>query len=208
MPRPSRDELGCSRGNTALAPAQRRGDALAELIRVGHAHIAVPDDTTGADRYTLNITATLADLAGHRYEQPTLGQGLPVSIETATRIACDCSIVRHVLGGAGEILDIGRKTRVWNAAQRRAIRRRDRNRCRFPGCRNRIFDVHHIRHWTKGGVTSIDNGCLLCTHHHKLVHEGGWTLTGDPAGDLTFDNPYGLTHTSPMPSPIPRRPAA
>ena len=184
-------------GGELLCPGWRR-----------FAHVNTPDDTTGADRYTLNVVAALADLTGHRCEQPTLGAGEPISIDTAIRIACDCAVVRHVVAGGGEIRDLGRKTRVWNAAQRRAIRRRDRNRCRFSGCHNRIFDIHHVQHWTKGGITSVDNGCLLGTTHHKLVHEGGWTLTGDPSGDLTFSNRGGLTYTSPMPSAIPRRPAA
>ena len=33
--------------------------------------------------------------------------------------------------------------------------------------------VHHVWHWTTGGPTSRDNGILLCTRHHDLVHPPG-----------------------------------
>jgi hypothetical protein len=31
---------------------------------------------------------------------------------------------------------------------------------------------------------------LLCRHHHTLVHDAGWTISGDP-GDLHFHRPDG-----------------
>jgi hypothetical protein len=34
-------------------------------------------------------------------------------------------------------------------------------------------DAHHIEHWADGGATSLDNLTLLCSHHHRLLHEGG-----------------------------------
>lgn len=195
-------------GTSRVGLRARRAAALAELIRVGHAHIGHPDDTTGADRYTLNLVATVADLTGHRHHHPTLGDGQPVSIHTALRVACDCSLARHLLAADSEPLDVGRKTRVWTAGQRRAIRRRDRNRCRFPGCHNRVHDIHHIVHWAHGGTTSIDNGALLCTVHHQHVHERGWTLSGNPNRTLTFTSPTGFALTSPVPTATPRKPVA
>jgi hypothetical protein len=32
---------------------------------------------------------------------------------------------------------------------------------------------------------------LLCPQHHRAVHEGGWSITGDPDGALTFHGPSG-----------------
>lgn len=195
-------------GGSRVGLRARRAAALAELVRVGHAHIDRLDDSSGADRYTLNLVATVADLTGHRHHQPTLGDGQPVSIDTALRVACDCAVVRHLVSDSGEPLDVGRKTRVWTAGQRRAVRRRDRNRCRFPGCRNRVHDVHHITHWAAGGTTAVDNGCLLCTVHHQHVHERGWTVTGNPNATLTFTSPTGFALTSPLPAAAPRHPVA
>jgi hypothetical protein len=67
----------------------------------------------------------------------------------------------------------------------RALKRRDRG-CRFPGCVNtRFVDGHHIRHWADGGPTRLDNLVLLCRHHHRLLHEGGYYLVKDGA-DFIF----------------------
>ena len=35
------------------------------------------------------------------------------------------------------------------------------------------------------------NLTALCRFHHRLVHEGGWTITGTPGGFLTFTSPTG-----------------
>jgi hypothetical protein len=31
---------------------------------------------------------------------------------------------------------------------------------------------HHVIHWLHGGKTKLENLCLLCAHHHTLVHDG------------------------------------
>ncbi len=91
------------------------------------------------------------------------------------------SLVRILESGSGEPLDVGRKTRVIPPAMHRALKRRDRG-CRFPGCVNtRFVDGHHIRHWADGGATCVDNLVLLCRHHHRLLHEGGYYVVKDGA---------------------------
>jgi hypothetical protein len=76
-------------------------------------------------------------------------------------------------------LDVGRKTRVIPPAVRRGLKVRDRG-CRFPGCTNtRFVDGHHITHWADGGATRLDNLVLLCRHHHRLLHEGGYYVVRD-----------------------------
>ena len=46
----------------------------------------------------------------------------------------------------------------------------------FPGCGARRFlHCHHIRHWPLG-PTDLDNLVLLCSYHHRLVHEYGWRV--------------------------------
>lgn len=55
--------------------------------------------------------------------------------------------------------------------------------------------VHHIRHWARGGATDLSNLVLVC-HHHHLLHEGGWTMQGDaelPDG-LVVRTPRGAVH--------------
>ena len=125
--------------------------------------------------------------------------GIHVSAETARRLACDAATVRMQHGPAGEILDVGRRTRTISPALRRALQARD-GQCRFPGCRNVRVDAHHVKHWADGGRTALDNLVLLCRRHHRAVHEEGFRITLDAAGDVEFIRPDGR--------PLPEAPAA
>ena len=116
--------------------------------------------------------------------------GIHVSAETARRLACDAAKVEMRHGPDGEILDVGRRTRTISPALRRALAARD-GRCRFPGCQNRRCDAHHIEHWADGGETALDNLVLLCRRHHRAVHEEGFGITLDAAGDVHFTRPDG-----------------
>jgi len=69
---------------------------------------------------------------------------------------------------------------------------RDRG-CRFPGCGLRFTDAHHVEHWVDGGSTSLGNCLLLCRHHHRLVHEGGWHVQWWGEGRPAFVSPRGET---------------
>jgi hypothetical protein len=76
---------------------------------------------------------------------------------------------------------------------RRALEARDASTCRWPGCESRRhLDAHHRTHWARGGETSLDNLVLLCSHHHRLVHEGGYAVEDDPEGGLRFRNRHGV----------------
>jgi hypothetical protein len=91
----------------------------------------------------------------------------------------------------GEPLSIGRKTRTVPTAIKRALVARDK-RCAFPGCHHeRFVDAHHIEHWSAGGETSLDNLMLLCSQHHKLVHEGGFKIERDYQNQWFFKRPDG-----------------
>jgi hypothetical protein len=52
-------------------------------------------------------------------------------------------------------------------------------------------DAHHLKHWANGGETSLANLTLLCTHHHTLLHEGGFTIHDDEHGGIYFRRPDG-----------------
>jgi hypothetical protein len=43
---------------------------------------------------------------------------------------------------------------------------------------------YHLQHWTNGGPNELDNLVLLCYHHHRKVHEGGWQLVKSDDGSL------------------------
>ena len=58
-------------------------------------------------------------------------------------------------------------------------------RLHLPGCGPRLFThAHHVVWWEGGGRTDLDNLVLVCSFHHKLVHEYGWSLERDPDGTV------------------------
>ncbi|MBM4246888.1 MAG: HNH endonuclease [Deltaproteobacteria bacterium] len=78
-----------------------------------------------------------------------------------------------------------RRTRRVSPRLRRALRLRD-DGCRFPGCTNRITDVHHVVAWIDGGATSLANTLLLCRRHHRFVHEHGYRVVAARDGRSRF----------------------
>ncbi len=127
--------------------------------------------------------------------------GIHVSAETARRLACDAARVEMQHGPDGEILGVGRRTRTISPALRRALAARD-GQCRFPGCGNRRCDAHHVQHWADGGETVLDNLVLLCRRHHRAVHEEGFRITLDAAGDVQFMRPDGRPFPVAPPPPV------
>jgi hypothetical protein len=116
--------------------------------------------------------------------------GLP--IESVRRLCCDGETVVIVEDENGEPLNVGRKTRTVPTAIKRALWSRDRG-CVFPGCsHSRFVDAHHIQHWSAGGETSLANLLLLCTRHHRLVHERGFSIAKDYLDRWYFRRPDGI----------------
>jgi Domain of unknown function (DUF222) len=153
---------------------QRQHDALIELCRQGGAS---KRDGSGP-RPTLIIRASVDTLAGTRgVPAGELEAGGTVPAETVLRYACDSAITR--ITGAGELdHELSRASRTIPPSTRRALEARGRTWV-FPGCRRPPgwCDGHHLVWWTRGGQTSLPNLALLCRPHHRLVHEGGWSLT-------------------------------
>ncbi|MFN3258127.1 MAG: HNH endonuclease signature motif containing protein [Ilumatobacter sp.] len=101
-----------------------------------------------------------------------------------------------VLHAPGRI-DLGRSTRLANAAQRRALRALYTT-CAIPGCSTH-FDrckIHHIIWWEHGGPTDLDNLLPLCTRHHSNVHHDEWTLTLGAHRGLTLRLPDGTIRST------------
>jgi hypothetical protein len=175
---------------------QRRADALGRLAEV--ALTADLDAGHAGDRYqvVLHVEAAASGDADASIDVSGGGvlevddAGIRVSAETSQRLACDASIVTMHHDAEGHVLDVGRKTRTIPTAIRRALSARDR-RCQFPGCSATRCDAHHIDHWMNGGPTSLDNLMLLCRRHHRVVHEGGYTLRWQPDRTIAFFYPDG-----------------
>ena len=118
-----------------------------------------------------------------------LDRGAVLSAETIRRIWCDTTVTRLELRD-GVIVEISEPSRSISATLRRALGLRD-SQCRFPGCSAKRVDAHHIRYRRHQGPTTLDNLLSLCRYHHKLVHEGGYTIGRGADGDLRFYNPQG-----------------
>ena len=162
--------------------AARRLDLFLDLME----EVAlVNDDKLDSEIASIGITIAYEDLIANRRVLTLTDQESTLTGEAVRRLACDAGIHRMVVRGVSEFLDIGRKTRTWTTAQRRAIRARHNHRCAAAGCNRRITHIHHLEGWENGGTTAIDNGVPLCSYHHHLVHEGGWTISWNPNTGVT-----------------------
>ena len=139
---------------------------------------ATPADNAPAGLAVDSQDSTLTDLAGNpsrdAFELPPA---------TAPNAAA---------GRPRPSLNLSRKHRLVQPALRRALEARDRG-CRFPGCSHeRWLDAHHVVHWADGGETSLGNTLLLCSRHHRLLHEGGFAIRADANGEWQFQNARGM----------------
>jgi hypothetical protein len=90
------------------------------------------------------------------------------------RLRAAMALLPPTLGGApSQPLEVGRASRVVQAAQRTALAVRDGG-CAFPGCQRPLAwcEAHHLRHWLHGGPTDLANLALVCRAHHRAA--GGW----------------------------------
>jgi hypothetical protein len=174
-----------------LSYASRRADALA---RVAEGYLQNPVDSaevSTADRYQVVVHVDAETLKEQSAGRCHLEHGPTLPAETVRRLSCDASLVRIVETERGEPLDVGRKTRSIPPAIRRALNARDPGCC-FPGCTyQRYLDAHHVEHWVDGGETKLKNLVHLCRTHHRLVHEGGITVTARAGGGWRFARPDG-----------------
>ena len=189
--------------------AQKRADALVEVCRLALACGQLPAhggelpqmiltmpfrppagsqaaQSSAAGSQAAGSQAAQSSAAGSRPEMghaPVgwLDNGEAVSPAATRRMACDAKVTPVVLGGDGQVLDVGRTRRLFTGAIRKALMVRDGG-CAFPSCDRpvRWTEGHHIQHWLDGGITSVDNGVLLCRTHHRLVHEGSWQVRLGP----------------------------
>ena len=177
---------------------QQEADALVLLAEAALHHGLDPG--APGERYQVVVhvdAAALADVSG----QSVLDEGMRVPAGTSQRLACDASRVVMRYDTAGNLREVGARTRTIPPAIRRALQHRDQG-CRFPGCGVRFGQGHHIRHWAQGGPTTLRNLALLCRRHHRAVHEEGYEIERLTDGNLQFRRPNGCVI---LPVPPPHR---
>jgi hypothetical protein len=137
-------------------------------------------ETSGGEKPHITVTVDYDILTGTKEQLPEL-DGYAIDPETLRRWACDAGIVRIVLDGDSQPIDVGRRTRTIPPALRRALDLRDQG-CVWEGCHAPASwcDAHHIVHWVNGGDTNLTNTQLLCRKHHTRTHKAESTPPPEP----------------------------
>jgi hypothetical protein len=159
---------------------QLRADVFADLLTGADAAdagfvSAAPRKAVISLRIGLTTLACLND-------DPALIPGFgPIAADIARQTArqlAETAQWRFVVeDDVGQAVAEGRLRYRPTASQRAFIAARDVT-CRAPGCRRSALhcDVDHVRNWSSGGSTAVDNLCSLCSFHHAAKHKGGFQL--------------------------------
>ena len=193
-----------------VAVSQRNVDAVQRLVT---AAVAARDE---AGRYVLpqvngarpviSVTVPLDSLLtdSQHHAMGVLERfGVPhaaVTAASAQRLACDGVISPLMINAEGQIIATLPTVRAVPAHIRKAVISRDVH-CRFPHCRQRIDEVHHIIYASHGGHTTMPNLAGLCYYHHRLIHHDHWTMHGDANTQLTFHQRFHHKHWTTHPPP-------
>jgi hypothetical protein len=173
-------------GSDAMVPASG-GSVDGPDRAIGGARVDEPHGAVRGARPSLPVPVPIPE--GRTRELDHVG---PIDPDIARRLVCDASIMRVVLAGGSQPLDIGRRSQLIPPSMRRAVIVRDRH-CRFPGCDrpHTWCDSHHVVHWPDGGPTALPNLLLLCRRHHRMVHQRGGIRLELSEGRPVFRRPDG-----------------
>jgi Domain of unknown function (DUF222) len=154
---------------------KRRADAMTRICRFFLDHESLPLEG-GEVPHVSVVLKWDGTRGGVKTMEPDLG----ITPADISRLLCESSLSRVIIGPDSIPLDVGRATRHPSKAVRRALSVRDRG-CRFPGCNRRPSwcQSHHVDPWELDGETNRDNLVLLCSFHHHLVHKPGWRNSFD-----------------------------
>jgi Fe-S-cluster formation regulator IscX/YfhJ len=174
------------------APADRRpydrklGHALGSLLEHLDPH-RLP--LHGGDATTVVVTVGLDDLQDQLQAAGLARVGdQPLTSSQARRLACTAKIVPAVLGRKSEVLDLGRSSRLFNPAQRKALALKHPT-CAATGCTIPApwCEAHHAgQPWSRGGRTNLTEGVLLCSHHHHRAHDPRYDTQHERDGVVSF----------------------
>ncbi len=171
--RHTEDELRDETGE--WKPLRRRlGEALVEYVE--RYPVDATPQTAGVSA-TVVVTMTIEQLLGES-ATALLDDGWRMSAGQARRLACEAGIIPVVLDSKSVPLDMGRAARLFTKAQRIALGLRDGG-CTARGCETSASGchAHHDDPWSRGGLTDLANGRLLCPRHHRLAHDSRYAMT-------------------------------
>ncbi|HET9991952.1 MAG TPA: DUF222 domain-containing protein [Kofleriaceae bacterium] len=153
------DECGGQLDDDALI------SAMCDSILDGH------DAADDGGRARHQVLTTVCDVCSRAWQHGG-GRDLAVSPTDLAIAECDAQRVGSDREPGTAVQDVAPKVR-------RFVTLRDRKRCTVPGCRAaRHIDVHHVVPRHVGGGHEAENLTLLCSGHHRALHDGRLTITG------------------------------
>ncbi|MEX5634300.1 HNH endonuclease signature motif containing protein [Parafrankia sp. FMc2] len=183
-------------GSAAEPTAERDAEALAALAEA-FLHHAAPGLVEPTHTLTVHVKASdlLTQPTGR--EDPTEATGwvdnrpqitLPRAV--LQRLGCDGMIRTLLTDQKGNPLRLGRRRRLPTRRLRAAVQARDHGTCQYPGCTHtRWLHIHHLTPWAEGGRTDLHGLTLVCSAHHRYIHDEGVTLRRNSHGTITADLP-------------------
>ena len=162
---------------------QKMADAFVRAFKT--AAKTKDSSSQGGAAPTLLVTVPMSEIYKYADHQPALArvsrtqEFIPVA--EAARIICDGAVQAAITDDTGNVLKLGRSQRLFSPAQRRALNI-TYTTCATDGCGIPAAwtEAHHVRHWSDGGPTDLDNGVNLCSFHHHQVHLEHLKIIRDP----------------------------
>ena len=158
---------------------QLASDVMLQLLESGAD--ADSSQLLGTGGPVVRIIVTAEDMECSRGFGVLEGSTEALSIATVESSLCSATTVEVTVDSRGKVLDLGREQRLYSRRQRIALAVRDGG-CMWGDCERdpSWCEAHHIKQWKRdGGRTDIDDGILLCKHHHLVLHDHGWEIVRD-----------------------------
>ena len=168
------------RARTDLARHEVEDGALLAALARDVVHRAEPEEAPTGERY--RVVLHQCSTCGH-VEAPD-GE---VTDTIADEARCDAEVIDMRPGP-----DQGHAARVNAPVLRRKLLHRAGWKCEVPGCTNRLWlDVHHLRFRSRGGQNDVANLMVLCSSHHRALHEGNVAVSLGADGAVVVEHADG-----------------
>jgi Domain of unknown function (DUF222) len=151
-------------GELGRTPGQRRADALVEMATRSR---TAPE----GGRRPAPLFSVLVDWPTLQGRLCQLAQGMALT-PGALVPWLDAAYLERAVFQPDRRIEVSATARLFTGATRRAIELRDRE-CTHPYCDTPACDceVDHILPYTAGGLTTQENGRMLCAFHNRLRNQ-------------------------------------